>query len=146
MKRKQRSDIATDPMWTPHTEPLLIWPPTIWVHSFSFLLSTRTEVVNHLPRQSGAEKAQRGMVEEHKNNDISARVCVFVCISVLSFRKLTLLLKIIKHAYSSIAGSYPRLRLFIMNYMVVIYLYQMFKKLARLMKNAWVCTFVWCQT
>ena len=57
-------------------------------------------------------------------------------------RKKILLLKIIKHADSFIAGSYPRLMLFIMNYMVVIYLYQMFKKFSRLMKNAWVCTFV----
>lgn len=56
--------------------------------------------------------------------------------------KKVLLLKIIKHADSFIAGSYPRLMLFIMNYMVVIYLYQMFKKFSRLMKNAWVCTFV----
>lgn len=46
------------------------------------------------------------------------------------------LLKILKHADFFVAELYPRLMLFIINYMVVIYFYQVFKKLARLMKNA----------
>ena len=51
-------------------------------------------------------------------------------------REKILLLKVIKHADSFVAKSYPGLMLFIMNYMVVIYLYLVFKELARLMKNA----------
>lgn len=41
-----------------------------------------------------------------------------------------------KTCASFAAESYPGLILFIMNYMVVIYLSQVFKKFARLMKNA----------
>ena len=53
-----------------------------------------------------------------------------------SERKKIPLLKIIKRANFFVAELYPRLMQFIINYMVVIYLYEMFKKLAILMKNA----------
>lgn len=51
-------------------------------------------------------------------------------------REKFLFFKVVKHVSSFVAELYPGLTLFIMNYMVVIYLYQVFKKLARLMKNA----------
>ena len=44
--------------------------------------------------------------------------------------------KFVQHADSFVAESYLGLMLFIMNYMVAMCLYQVFKKLARLMKNA----------
>lgn len=112
---------------------------------FSVLLTVKTEMINHLfPQQSWVEAAQRWMVEEHKNNDIYIYICEERF--KIAFRRKDReregektkipLLKILKHADFFVAELYPRLMLFIINYMVVIYFYQVFKKLARLMKNA----------